>query len=171
MIFDEAFARLIGNEGGFTDNPADTGNWTGGAVGHGICRGTNWGISAAAYPNLDIKSLTCDDAKAIYLRDFWQAGHMDAMPGALAFQAFDAAVNHGIEEANRLVQAAAGVTQDGAIGPVTLAAIASKEPDDLVVLFVAARLDFWTGLSGWDDFGKGWARRAASDLRYAAQDL
>jgi lysozyme family protein len=158
MTFDQAFDRLIGNEGGYVNNPADPGGET------------NWGISKRAYPTLDIRKLTRDQAKQIYLTDFWQRGQMDRMPPALAFQAFDAAVNHGIEQAIRFVQMAAGVAPDGHIGPVTMAAVASKAVTDLLMLFIAARLDFWTALSRWPDFGKGWARRAAADLRYAAQD-
>jgi hypothetical protein len=64
--FDQAFALVIGHEGGFTDNEADPGTWTGGRCGVGECRGTNWGISAAAYPRLDIRNLTIERAKAIY---------------------------------------------------------------------------------------------------------
>jgi len=156
--FDTAFERLLGNEGGYVNDPRDPGGET------------QWGISKRSYPNLDIRNLTRDQAKAIYLRDFWLGGQMDRMPPALAFQAFDAAVNHGIKRAKMMVQQAAGVAADGSIGPQTLAAIAATSVTDLVALFVAARLDFWTGLPGWDAFGKGWARRAAQDLRYAAQD-
>lgn len=44
------------------------------------------------------------DAKAIYLRDFWQRGAMEQYDPAVAFQVFDAAVNHGIETALRMLQ-------------------------------------------------------------------
>lgn len=158
MTFDEAFDRLMGNEGGYVNNPADPGGET------------NWGISKRSYPDLDIKGLTRDQAKAIYLRDFWVRGAMDQLPPALAFQAFDAAVNHGIETAIRLTQRAAGVADDGHIGPVTLAAIRRDSVTDLLMLFVAERLDYWRKLNTWPKFGGGWAGRAAADLRYAAQD-
>ena len=35
MKFDVAFDRLIKHEGGYSDDPRDLGNWTGGAVGVG----------------------------------------------------------------------------------------------------------------------------------------
>ena len=60
MKFEDAFARLIGNEGEFDDSPKDRGNWTGGAIGVGELRGTKYGISAAAFPTLDIKAITLD---------------------------------------------------------------------------------------------------------------
>ena len=56
--FERCFAFTLGAEGGYSNNPADPGNWTGGAVGNGELRGTNFGISASAYPQLDIANLT-----------------------------------------------------------------------------------------------------------------
>jgi lysozyme family protein len=55
--FDRVFDIVVGHEGGFTANPADCGNWTGGVIGTGTCRGTRFGISAAAYPDLDIANI------------------------------------------------------------------------------------------------------------------
>ena len=158
MNFDQAFDRLIGNEGGYSNVAGDPGGET------------NWGISKRSYPDLDIAGLTRDDAKAIYLRDFWQRGQMDEYDPAISFQVFDFAVNSGIETALRKLQVAAGVADDGHIGPVTVAAIKAKSVTDMIMLFVAERLDFWRKLSTWPQFGKGWAGRAATDLRYGAQD-
>lgn len=158
MTFDEAFDRLIQHEGGYVNNPKDPGGET------------QWGISKRAYPNLHIKSLTRNDAKAIYLRDFWQAGYMEQYDGAIAFQVFDAAVNHGIGNAIRLLQKAAGVADDGHIGPITVRAVKAKSVTDMLMLFIAKRIRFWARLSTWDEFGKGWALRAAGNLELAAQD-
>ena len=158
MNFDQAFDRLIGNEGGYSNNPADPGGET------------NWGISKRSYPNVDIANLTRDGAKAIYLQDFWQRGHMDEYDAAISFQVFDMAVNSGIETAVRILQQAAGVADDGHIGPITVAAIKAKSVTDMLMLFIAYRIKFWTKLSTWNTFGRGWANRAADDLIYAAQD-
>ncbi len=158
MDFDQAFDRLISNEGGYVNNPADPGGET------------NWGISKRSYPHVDIKNLTRELARQIYLADFWRRGQMDQYDQAIAFQVFDIAVNSGIETAVRLLQRAAGVADDGHIGPVTVAAIKTKSVTDMLMLITAERLDFWRRLSTWPQFGKGWAGRAATDLRYAAQD-
>jgi lysozyme family protein len=158
MNFDQAFDRLISNEGGYVNNPADPGGET------------KFGISKRSYPNLDIANLTRDQAKEIYKADFWERGQMDQFYGAVAFQVFDAAVNHGIETALRLLQRAAGVADDGHIGPLTVAAIKAKSVTDMLMLFIANRIRFWTKLSTWATFGKGWANRAADDLVYAAGD-
>lgn len=158
MNFDLAFDRLIGNEGGYSNDQRDPGGET------------NWGISKRSYPDVDVKNLTRAAAKAIYARDFWKRGRMDDYDGAIAFQVFDFAVNSGIDTALRKLQRAAGVADDGHIGPVTVAAIKAKSVSDIVMLFTAERLEFWTQLSTWPTFGKGWARRAARDLRYGAED-
>lgn len=158
MNFDIAFDRLMGNEGGYVNDPADPGGET------------NWGISKRSYPNLDIRALTREDARRIYRTDFWQRGRMDDYDGAVAFQVFDIAVNSGIETAVRMMQRAAGVADDGHVGPVTVAAVKARSVTDMLLLLVAERLDFWTRLSTWDRFGRGWARRAAANLRFAAAD-
>ena len=44
--FDNAFDRVIGHEGGFTDDPLDRGNWTSGTCNVGKCNGTKYGLSA-----------------------------------------------------------------------------------------------------------------------------
>lgn len=158
MDFDTAFDRVLGNEGGYVNNPADPGGET------------NWGISKAAYPNVDIKTLTRDQAKAIYRRDFWDRIHADQLADGVAFQAFDFAVNSGIETAVRKLQAAVGVADDGVWGPHTQAAAAAMSESDTIMRFVAERLDYWRKLKKWADFGRGWAGRAAQDLRYGAED-
>ena len=94
----------------------------------------------------------------------------DRLPRPFVFQALDAAVNHGIGNAVRWIQRAAGVADDGIIGPATLAAVARSEAADLVLNFNAERLEFYAKLGTFDTFGRGWTRRVAGNLRYAAQD-
>ena len=158
MSFDQSFDRLIDVEKGYVNNPDDKGG------------PTKFGISQRSYPNVDIENLTLFGAKQIYWTDFWLRGSMDQYDGAIAFQVFDAAVNHGMETALRLLQRAAGVADDGHIGPITIAAVKQMKVTDMLMCFLAERIEFWTKCSTWDTFGKGWARRAASDLRLAAQD-
>jgi len=58
--FDQAFALVVGIEGGFSTDQNDPGNWTSGKVCIGEFKGTKYGISAASYPHLDIPNLTPD---------------------------------------------------------------------------------------------------------------
>jgi lysozyme family protein len=162
--FDRMFDIVVGHEGDFTANPADPGNWTGGTIGAGICRGTRFGISAAAYPDLDIANLSLDAAKALYQHDYWQRIAGDRLPSAVALLVFDAAINNGTGRAARWLQQVAQVRQDGMIGEQTLSAIdrAAAGPDgvaDLCVEYLAQRLMFMSSLATWKTFGIGWARR------------
>jgi len=150
--FDEAFMRLLGHEGKYVNNPKDPGGET------------NFGISKRAYPDMDIKALTLDDAKAIYRRDYWDRAQCERLPPALAFQVFDGAVNSGIGTSIRWLQAAAGVAQDGNVGPLTIRAVGDKDPALMIARYNGARLQFMSSLSTWDGFGRGWARRIAANL-------
>ena len=152
MGFEEAFSRLIVNEGGLSNVSGDAGGLT------------KYGISQRSYPDLDIGNLTIVEAKAIYLRDYWQRGGMDRYDSGLAFQVFDCSVNSGIGTAIRLLQRAVGVVEDGVVGPMTLAAIQSRSVCEVIMRFSAERLLFLVKLSGWNDFGRGWARRVANNM-------
>lgn len=158
MTFDLAFDRLLGSEGGYVNDPRDPGGET------------NWGISKRAYPHLDIRHLTRDGAKAIYLRDFWTRIHADELYDGVAFQTFDFAVNSGIETAVRLLQRALGVADDGYWGLASRAAADARSESGTILLLNAERLDYMTRLTNWPVAGKGWARRIAANLRYGAQD-
>ena len=168
--FDQAFEIVVGHEGGYTDNPQDRGNWDSGVIGQGNLKGTKYGISAAAYPSLDIVGLTLDAAKAIYLADYWQKAACDLLDPGLALIVFDAAVNNGVGRAVRWLQAAVGVTDDGVIGDRTKEAIAKADPLATLTEVHASRTHFMAGLPTWPTFGKGWARRLAN-LPYQAAGM
>ena len=154
MTFDKAFDSLIGHEGGYVLDLRDPGGET------------KFGVSKRSYPTLDIKSLTLADAKQIYKRDFWDRAQCDRLPEDLAFDVFDCAVNSGIGQSIRFLQRAVGVADDGVCGPLTLAAIQRTNDDSAIrARFNGHRLDFYTRLSTWPTFGKGWARRIASNLQ------
>lgn len=156
--FDEYIERILSHEGGYVNHHNDPGGET------------KYGIAKRSYPHLNIKNITRDEAKAIYKRDFWERYSCNKLPQELAFQVLDAAVNHGGGNAIRWLQRAAGVVDDGVVGPLTLAAVNRRSTADLVLLFNAERLEFYTKLSTWPSFGKGWSRRVAENLKYAAKD-
>lgn len=170
LTFDQAFDRLIGHEGKFTDDPQDRGNWTTGVIGKGELRGTKFGISAMTYPYLNIKDITLDYAKKLYKRDWWDALNAESIDGAIVYQVWDFAVNAGMATAKRKLQSAAGVADDGIIGPVTLQKINSMELNDVLLRFNGFRLQYYMSLSTWPRYGKGWTGRVAQNLLYAAID-
>ncbi|AUR83666.1 lysozyme-like domain protein [Vibrio phage 1.038.O._10N.286.51.C2] len=170
MNFDTVFDRVIGHEGGFSDNPKDPGNWTGGKVGVGELKGTKYGIAANTYQTIDIKNLTEKQARAIYYEDWWQALEMDRFSPAMQFQMFDAAFNHGMYNASRIFQRAVGSKDDGIIGRNTLSAAGKLSENDVLLRFLAFRLKFYTSLRTFDDFGRGWSNRVADNLLHASND-
>lgn len=158
LTFDTAFDRLIGHEAGYVDDPNDPGGET------------KWGISKRSYPDLDIASLTRDDAKHIYLHDFWLALDAETLHDGVAWQLFDFAVNSGIGSAIRAYQRALDVADDGHFGPMSKAAAKAMSETDQIMRLCAERLMFMTRTKNWRFHGKGWARRMAKNLMYGAMD-
>ena len=167
MTFDAAFDRTVDVEGGLSLDPNDPGNYTPA----GELKGTKYGISAHSYPDVDIANLTISQAKAIYQRDFWAKANCDNLPVSAAAQVFDIAVNSGVEEAIKVLQIAAAVSADGIFGPETMAAIDAMPIAPLLMHLMAARIRYWADLALWENEGRGWARRGATMLDYAATDI
>lgn len=162
MNFDHAFERLIGHEGGLSLDPNDRGNWASGKIGVGELVGTKFGVSAMAYPHMDIRNLTLAEAKAIYRADYW--GRADDLPDAVRFDFFDAAVNSGYRQAAKWLQRAAGAMDDGIIGPKTILAVRMADPQLLAKRFNGHRLRAMADMPAWPSQGRGWARRIAANL-------
>jgi lysozyme family protein len=169
-FFDTCFDRLIKAEGEFTDDERDSGNWTGGRVGVGTLLGTKYGIAANTYPDLDIRNLTLDQAKAIYYRDWWLKAGADFLPQDMVFQLWQFAINAGMPNAIRVLQRALGVAADGVVGPVTISAVQKIDKKDLPLRFIAYALKHYTSLTKFSTYGRGWTNRSADALLYAAED-
>jgi lysozyme family protein len=86
------------------------------------------------------------------------------MPAEVRFHVFDAAVNCGTVQAALFVQRAAGVEDDGHLGPVSIAAVNAMPPDRFIRRFTALVMLFRTDLPTWGAFGRGWSKRAAHNL-------
>lgn len=147
----ESYIKRV--EGGFQDDPRDRGNWTSGTIGEGELRGTKYGISAAANPDLDIKNLTWAEADDIYVERYW-------IPSGAA------------ERWDQGLLALALVIMDGSLhSGVSRGRIWASESEGDVLVAIALRLDYLTSLTNlWGDYGRGWTRRIA-DLSLTAADL
>jgi lysozyme family protein len=159
MDFDQAFDILLGHEGSYSNHPSDPGGET------------MWGITRKValkegYAG-DMHILSRDFAKSIYKRKYWDAVRADELPEAARFAVFDAAVNSGPSQAITWLQRCVDVVEDGILGPLTLKAAREAPGLRLAVQFIALRLDFMTSLPTWGAFGRGWARRIASNLETA----
>lgn len=157
-LFPCALAIVLVHEGGakVTNDPADPGGLT------------KYGISKRANPDLDIANLTEAQAGAIYRERYWTPCRCGEMPWPVALVVFDCAVNMGVGRAARLLQMALRVPADGAIGPKTLAALASADALAVAREIQAQRIMAYVALPGWGRFGLGWTRRAMSVMADAA---
>lgn len=154
--FDTAWARLLANEGGYSDAAGDTGGKT------------RWGITEAVarangYTG-DMRDLPQATAMQIAKADYWTPIRGDELPPELAFQVLDGAYNSGAKRSIQWLQAAAAVDQDGVFGPLTMKAVQLSNPCALICRYNGFRLEAMTTFN-WQAFGKGWARRIAKNLR------
>lgn len=159
MSFDVAFRQLSVLEGGYSDDPRDPGNWTGGAVNVGELRGSQRGISAAAYPKLDIKSLTPAQVKALYLTDYWDKIKGDLFPDVVAVALFKEAVNLGVTGAIRALQHSLKVDVDGVLGQITIGIATSQPPKIVLENFLTECAYEYTSMANFKIDGKGWLSR------------
>jgi lysozyme family protein len=170
MKFENAFTRTVALEGNYQCDRHDRGNWTTGKVGVGKLGGTKYGISAMAYPELDIPNLTIQQAKEIYRRDWWEKLNLDRYSGMLSYQIFDASVNHGIRGAVKILQNAVGAIPDGVIGDHTISLTRRFRDEDLVMLYLGARIEYYVTLASFDQYGRGWMNRMAKNIKMVADD-
>lgn len=129
--FDESLSFVLSNEGGYVDDPYDRG----GETNMGITAGTmRRAYNDGLVGHTDVKTLTRAEAAVIYERYYWRPSHACDMDAPLCTLHFDAAVNHGLSGAAKLLQrtvndyaakAGLGISLevDGAVGIKTLAAL------------------------------------------------
>lgn len=155
--FDRAFSYTMGWEGGdtVTNDPDDPG---------GV---TRWGVSQRAHPNWDIANLTEEQARKIYLTDYWlplNCPGVAALDEQLAAKLFDMGVNLGVHRAAKMFQSALaelspGLAVDGHIGPATLTVLSGADHDSVRELTQARLENYYKSLNN-PRFEKGWLNRA-----------
>jgi lysozyme family protein len=174
-LAEEAIKRVLAHEGGFGADPRDPGNWTKGEQGLGDLKGTNFGISAAQYPTLDIEHLTESQAIQIYRREYWDACRCDDLPPALAVMVFDAAVQHGAgnrqDDSPAMLQRAIGSIPDGKIGPKTIEAAQKIDTKKALRNLFVERAIHYSNNRNWTIYKQGWMKRLGDVMIYAASFL
>jgi lysozyme family protein len=170
--YDAALACLLAHEGGYTNHRDDPGGPTNfGITIYDARTYLNAALSAAPPWRDDdcafMRSISVDDAKTIYRAKYWDALCCDALSPGVDYAVFDYGVNSGISRSAKVLQRIIGVADDGAIGPVTLAAARGTAPTALIEAICDERLHFLKSLRTWRVFGKGWGRRVA-EVKQAA---
>ena len=156
--FDEAFRLLMKLEGGYVNDKDDPGGET------------KYGISKRAYPDLDIKNLTLEDAKAIYRRDFWVKLRCGDLPAGIDITAFIFAVNAGVKAAGVYLQRAANevagrslLKVDGIVGPHTVRVVNNLPVKSVLLHYTVWILWHYHKISksgSLEKFLRGWFKRA-----------
>ena len=151
----ESLAEVLKHEGGFVNHVKDPGGMT------------NLGVTKATWEEwvghpVDekaMRALTPADVATMYKRKFWDKIAGDLLPKGIDYCVFDAAVNSGPGRASKWLQGVVGVDMDGSIGPKTLAAVKSFNPEQFISDYCRRRLSFMQDLPTWATFGKGWTKR------------
>lgn len=164
--YDRSLALVLDSEGGYTNDPNDSGG------------PTNWGITIADARMYwkhdatarDVRLMPLTVAKQIYHGKYWDRVGGDELPAGVDYAVFDYGVNSGVHRANMVLQRLVGVADDGVVGPKTLAAVAKKNPVQLAQQICDERLRFLRGLSKWRYYGRGWGRRVA-EVRAASTQM
>ena len=156
MTFDDAFDALIGNEGGYSNNPADPGGETMWGITARVARA--WGYTGPMIV------LPRETAKLIAHEKYWVPAHCDELPDTMRFEVFDTAYNAGVYEAIAMLQKSLGTTVDGVFGPITAGLLAQVDAEAMRRKFTANRLRFYAALPTWLTFSKGWVLRVADNL-------
>lgn len=147
MTFDAAFRKVVGLEGGYVNDPADSGGETKYGITAAVARANGY---AGAMRDMPLHT-----AQSIYRRQYWdllRLDDVDALSPSIAHEMFDTAVNQGVTVAGRYLQRSLNalnrqeadypdVETDGLIGPQTLHALrvflTRRGPEAEVVLMRA----------------------------------
>jgi lysozyme family protein len=168
--FEVALAHVLEMEGGWSDDPYDPG----GPTHRGITLATLASVRGAqvtpdtvADLTAALKALSLTDTRSIYRDRYWRPARCDDLPRGLAVMHFDAAVNHGVTGAARMLQEALGVDVDGEIGPQTLSAARRIDQDRIVRGYAVIRERKYRSLPHFWRFGRGWLARVETTLAEA----
>jgi lysozyme family protein len=155
MKFEDALRHVLRWEGDYSNHPQDRG----GATKFGITARTLSEWLGRPVTTEDVRDLEFDDVVPIYRERYWDACSCSGIPHGIDLLIFDSAVNQGPNRAKRLLQRALGVTEDGIIGPITMRAIQTMDPQRLASELVAQRAAHYASLQS--TFHLGWFRRLA----------
>lgn len=137
--------------GGLTNDPYDSGGTT------------KWGISQKAFPNLDVKALTLEDAKGLYFHHYYSLLFEQIDSVLVVFKIVDMSILMGRITAIRLIQKVIEVPADGHIGPVTIKALNARREADIVNAYeniLKQRINYLVvKRPTYKRFKKGWYNR------------
>ena len=166
-----AFTRA--EEGGYSSDARDGGNWTSGTCGKGQMIGSNMGVGAPCLVEYNarhqlglsmspatMEGLSTDLYQSIAVDEYWSLLPCDSLPPGLAIMVFDYAWNRGNGNSIHELQEALGVTMDGDYGVRSAAAMrrVSNIPTFIERLGMVQQQHYRSLLS-FPVYGRGWLAR------------
>lgn len=157
--FPTCLSLVLKDEGGFVNDPQDPGGATDDGVVQHLYNAYRQQIGLAEQ---SVKLVSQDELRAIYRQQFWGPLNCDALPPGVDYVTFDYGVNSGPFRAAETLQWALGVSVDGHIGLVTIAAAnATTDRKALIDRMDQHRIVFLESLPTWSHFGGGWDARVS----------
>lgn len=172
--FEKSIDFILKNEGGYVNHKNDRG----GETNRGITAATlNRAYREGIVKHCCVRNITRDEAAAIYKAYYWDKAKCGTLPYPLSCLHFDAAVNHGVGAAVKLLQRTlnrfckAGLKVDGSYGPMTAAAVRAvcQAPDypsvaaEICGLYCDARGELYENIirrnPSQEVFRRGWFNR------------
>ncbi|MDE1946184.1 MAG: N-acetylmuramidase [Patescibacteria group bacterium] len=162
-----ALPFVLAHEGGFVDNPHDSG----GATNKGVTQATYdvWRLKNGEYKR-PVQQIEDNEVHDIYKAFYWGACKCDEIPYPLNFAIFDFNVNAGAN-AIKVLQKILHVTEDGILGSATLGVIQTNTRvyEDTAALtgkYLDARAEYYRaiGVGKNAEFLGGWIARV-EDLK------
>ena len=157
--YQQCLEMILHHEGGYVNHPEDPGG------------ATNLGVTLRVYQEWIGRKVTTDmmerlqvsDVAPIYKKNYWNRVKGDQLPSGLDLCVFDFGVNAGTGRAAKFLQKMIGTTQDGGIGPKTLAKldeyIEKHGLKKAVNNYQKSRQKYYEKLKHFKTFGRGWTRR------------
>jgi len=163
-----AFVLRPDIEGGYVNDLNDRG----GATNHGITqRVYDDERMMQGLPLKDVRDITPAEVAGIYRADYWEPVHGDRLDAPLDLVMFDAAVQHGVKRAVKMLQRCVGAAEDGVFGPATLAAAGQVLSGGLSLSVIRERRRFYARIIENDRlqirFAQGWENRLVALKREA----
>lgn len=156
-----ALKLIFGDEGGYSNVKTDAGGPTKYGITHRTLAAARGVASVTAE---QVKALTLQEAEAIYRKGYWTQSGGDLLPPGLDYAVFNGGVMSGPSRSVKVLQRVLGLTEDGSVGPQTVAAVRAY-PGGVAKLirdYCDGYMAFLRGIKGSQGFsanGRGWTIR------------
>lgn len=153
--FEAAQARVLREEGGYSNHPADPGGATMRGVTHRVY--TAW-RRAHGLPPQNVSMIKKSEIDAIYRENYWQPLRCDALPSGVDYCVFDYGVNSGVGRAGKVLRRVLALADDAVFSAVQ-DKLRRADAERVIQTICDERLRFLQRLSTWPTFGRGWGAR------------